>query len=88
MTLTEQINNQLKDAMRAKDEVALRALRAIKAALLLLQSDKGVAGTINPDEEIKLLQKLAKQRKEALDVYRTQGREDLASGRSRGISHN
>ena len=78
MSLADKINTNLKEAMKAKDEAALRALRAIKSALLLAKTEKGAEGDVNEEQEVKLLQKLAKQRKESIDIYRQQGREDLA----------
>ena len=78
MTLAEQINEGIKEAMKAKDADRLRALRGIKSAFMLLQtSDK--ASSLNEDDYIKSIQKLAKQRKDSLEVYEQQGREDLAS---------
>ena len=78
MTLAEQINEGIKEAMKAKDADRLRALRGIKSAFMLLQtSDK--ASSLSEDDYIKSLQKLAKQRKDSLEVYEQQGREDLAS---------
>jgi uncharacterized protein len=77
MSLTDTVNEGIKNAMKAKDEPTLRALRAVKAALLLARTEKG--GTeIDKDTEIKLLQKLVKQRKESLDIYIKQDRQDLA----------
>ena len=77
MSLTDQINNDLKEAMKAKDTVRLTALRAIKSQLLLAATEKGAGES--PDEAgIKMLQKLVKQRKESAELYKTQGREDLA----------
>jgi uncharacterized protein YqeY len=79
MSLEEQINADLKAAMLAKNEAALRALRAVKSAILLAKTSGGNAGAVSADEEMKLLQKLVKQRKESVDIYEKQGREDLAS---------
>ena len=79
MELEKLINNDLKDAMRAKDKRKLEALRAIKAALLLEKTGKDVAdGEIPETVEIKLLQKLVKQRKESAIIYREQNRGDMA----------
>lgn len=64
--------------MLAKDQAALRGLRAIKAALLLAKTEKGSAEEITEETEAKILQKLVKQRKESSDIYKTQGREDLS----------
>ena len=76
MSLEEKINAEIKTAMLAREKGKLDALRAIKAALLLLKTEKD-AKPITEDVEIKLLQKLVKQRKEAADIYKSQNREDL-----------
>src|SRR3569832_947097 len=76
MNLEETINNDLKAAMLAKDEAKVRSLRAIKSAVLLAKTSGG--GTISSDDEIKMLQKLVKQRKESLEIYKQQNRADLA----------
>jgi len=79
MTLKEKINSDLKDAMKAKDEAALRGIRAIKAAIILAETSEGRASKeLTPEEEINLLQKLIKQRKESVDIYLKNGKEDLA----------
>ena len=75
--ISTNIDQEIKQAMLAKDQVQLRGLRAIKAALLLAKTEKGQAEEINEETEIKILQKLVKQRKESADIYKTQGREDL-----------
>ncbi|MBK9150288.1 MAG: GatB/YqeY domain-containing protein [Saprospiraceae bacterium] len=77
MTLEQKIANDLKEAMKSKDQAAMRAIRAIKAAILLFKTD-GSGEELTPDKEIKLLQKLVKQRQDSLDIYTRQGREDLA----------
>lgn len=64
--------------MLAKDQASLRGLRAIKAALLLARTEKGSAEEINEEAELKILQRLVKQRKESADIYKQQGREDLS----------
>ncbi|MEO8962083.1 MAG: GatB/YqeY domain-containing protein [Ginsengibacter sp.] len=69
---------ELKAAMLAKDEKSLRALRAIKAAIIIAKTSEGAHGEIKEDDEIKLLQKLVKQRKDSLEIYEKQGRKDLA----------
>lgn len=71
--------DDLKKAMLAKDEKSLRSLRAIKAAIIQAKTAEGAGGQIKDEEEIKLLQKLVKQRKDSLEIYEKQGREDLAS---------
>ena len=68
----------MKDAMKAKDEAALRGLRAIKAGIILAKTAEGAGGELKEADETKLLQKLVKQRKDSLDIYRQQNREDLA----------
>lgn len=77
MTLEERIKPDLVAAMKAKDQASLRGIRAIKAAILLAKTD-GSGKEITPDAEIKMLQKLIKQRKDSLEIYEKQGREDLA----------
>ena len=69
---------EMKAAMRAKDANKLEALRAVKSAILLAQTDAGGKDGLNEDEELKLLQKLVKQRRESAAIYKEQGREDLA----------
>jgi hypothetical protein len=71
------IDQEIKQAMLAKDQAKLRGLRAIKAALLLAKTEKGHAEEISEDAEMKILQKLVKQRKESATIYKEQGREDL-----------
>ncbi|MFD0939418.1 GatB/YqeY domain-containing protein [Pedobacter boryungensis] len=71
------IDQEIKQAMLAKDQARLRGLRAIKAALLLAKTEKGHAEEISEDAEMKILQKLVKQRKESATIYKEQGREDL-----------
>jgi uncharacterized protein YqeY len=78
MSLETQIMEQLKEAMKAKDEVKLRSLRAIKAAIILAKTSEGAKGELTADDELKLLQKLVKQRKDSLEIYQQQGRADLA----------
>jgi len=72
------IDQEIKKAMLAKDQAKLRGLRAIKAALLLARTEKGSAEEITEDAEMKILQRLVKQRKESADIYKQQGREDLS----------
>jgi uncharacterized protein YqeY len=78
MGLEQTIMTELKAAMLAKDEKALRSLRAIKAAILLAKTSEGAGGDLKDDDEIKLLQKLVKQRKDSLEIYQQQNRADLA----------
>jgi len=79
MGLQEKVMEELKAAMRAKDTVALESLRAIKSALLLAQTDKGATAEPSAEDEIKLVQKLVKQRRDSAAIYQEQGREDLAA---------
>lgn len=81
MSLEQKIMTDLKAAMLAKDEKALRSLRAIKAAILLAKTSEGAPasrGELKEDDELKLLQKLVKQRKDSLEIYQQQNRTDLA----------
>ena len=77
MSLERKLMDDLKAAMKAKDQAALRSIRAIKAAILLMKTD-GSGKEIDETAEIKLLQKLVKQRKDSLEIYVKQGRDDLA----------
>ena len=78
MSLEQKIMTELKTAMLAKDEKALRSLRAVKAAILLAKTSEGAGGELKEEDEIKLLQKLVKQRKDSLEIYQQQNRADLA----------
>lgn len=78
MNLEQKIMTELKTAMLAKDEVGLRSLRAIKAAILLVKTSEGGSGEVKEEDEIKLLQKLVKQRKDSLEIFEQQNRTDLA----------
>lgn len=75
--ISSTIDQEIKQAMLAKNPVRLRGLRAIKAALILARTEKGQGEVITEEAENKILQKLVKQRKESADIYKTQGREDL-----------
>ncbi|MBU2915603.1 GatB/YqeY domain-containing protein [Reichenbachiella agariperforans] len=78
MSLKDQINADIKAAMLAKEKEKLTALRAIKSMILLAETEKGAVEEISEDAEMKLLMKAAKQRKDSADLFREQGREDLA----------
>jgi uncharacterized protein len=78
MSLELKINEEIKQAMLAKNKDLLEALRAIKSALLLAKSEKGGDGGVSEDAEIKILQKLVKQRRETAEIYLSQNRKDLA----------
>ncbi len=78
MSLEQKVNDSIKDAMKARDQVALRALRAIKSEILLFNTS-GSGKTLDQAGEIKILQKMIKQRADSLALYEQEGREDLAS---------
>ncbi|MCB0514940.1 MAG: GatB/YqeY domain-containing protein [Chitinophagales bacterium] len=78
MSLEQIVNDRIKDAMRQKDADALRGLRAIKSAILLAKTAEGASDTLSETEEIKILNKLVKQRQDALTMYESQNRTDLA----------
>jgi hypothetical protein len=78
MSLITKIDSEIKAAMLAKQEARLRGLRAIKAALLLAKSEKGAADELTEEAELKAVQKQIKQRKDSIEIYKQQNREDLA----------
>lgn len=78
MRLEERIMPDLKAAMKAKDQAAMRTIRAIKAAILLFKTD-GSGAELDEESEIKMIQKMAKQRQDSYDIFIKQGREDLAA---------
>src|SRR5687768_13724913 len=78
MNLEQKIMAELKTAMLAKDEKTVRSLRAIKAAIIVAKTSEGAGGEIKEEEETKLLQKLVKQRRDSLEIFRQQNRDDLA----------
>ncbi len=77
MSLSKNIMTAMKVAMKAKDQDALAALRAVKSAILLAQTESGAKEELTEEQEVKLLQKLVKQRKDSAAIYKEQGREDL-----------
>src|SRR6476660_9394350 len=77
MSLQEKIDQDIKSAMLSKDGVRLRGLRAVKAALLVARTEKGAADVLTEEAEVKVLQKLVKQRKESAEIYQEQKRDDL-----------
>ena len=85
MSLTDTINADIKTAMLSKDEAGLRGLRAIKSALIVAKSS-GASAEASADEEIKMLQKLVKQRKESVEIYTAQNRPDLAEKEQQEIA--
>lgn len=78
MSLENNINQDIKSAMLAKESLKLEALRAVKAAILLAKTEKGGSNELTEDAEIKLLQKLVKQRKETAEIYQQNQRPELA----------
>jgi len=78
MSLQQQVMEKMKEAMKAKDKIALESLRAIKSALLLAQTESGSDGEISEQAEIQLVQKLVKQRKDSATIFIDKGRQDLA----------
>ena len=78
MSLEQDIMSAMKDAMRSKDQVALRALRAVKSALIIQKTEVGSSSEMSDKDEMKLLQKLVKQRRDSADIFSKQNREDLA----------
>jgi len=78
MSLQNEVMEKLKEAMKAKDTIALESLRAIKSAILLAQTENGAKEELSEESELKILQKLVKQRKDSAAVYQDQGRVDLA----------
>lgn len=78
MSLQKQVMDKMKEAMKAKDTVALQALRAVKSAFLLAKTETGAQEDLTEDQEIKIIQKQVKQRKDSAAVFIKQGRQDLA----------
>ncbi len=78
MSLDKEINAHIKAAMLAKEEVKLRTLRAIKSAFLLAKTEKGAADKLTEERELKILQKMKKQRQDSVDIYEKSGRSELA----------
>lgn len=76
MSLTEKISSDLITAMKAKDKIALEAIRAAKTAFVLARAEKGIE-VLAPEEELKIIQKLVKQRRESAAIYKEQNRPDL-----------
>lgn len=78
MSLEQQIMAEMKEAMKSKNEASLRGLRAIKAEIIKAKTEPGANGEISAETEIKMLQKMSKQRKDSLEIYQQQNRQDLA----------
>ena len=79
MSLQQDVMTALKEAMKAKDQIALTSLRAVKSAILLAQTESGAKEDLTEEQELKILQKQVKQRKDSAAIYLEQGREDLAA---------
>jgi len=86
MNLEQQVMAEMKEAMKAKDEAALRGLRAIKAEIIKAKTEPGAGGELSDETANKMLQKMLKQRKDSLEIYRTQNRDDLAKKEEEEIS--
>jgi uncharacterized protein len=78
MSLEQKVMGEMKEAMKARDEATLRALRAIKAEIIKAKTDPGAGGEVSEEKEVSLLQKMMKQRKDSLEIYQQQNRADLA----------
>ena len=85
MSLESAVMEQMKNAMKAKNEALLRGLRAIKAEIIKAKTEPGAHGVVTEDGELKMLQKMIKQRKDSLDIYQKQNRPDLATKESEEI---
>lgn len=79
MSLEQEVMAQMKDAMKSKNEGLLRGLRAIKAEIIKAKTEPGANGEVTADGELKLLQKLVKQRRDSLEIFQQQNRQDLAT---------
>lgn len=86
MSLEAKVMEQMKDAMKSKNEAALRSLRAIKAEIIKAKVEPGANGEISADAEIKMLQKMVKQRKDSLEIFTQQNRPELAQKESEEIA--
>ena len=86
MSLEQKVMAEMKDAMKSKNEPALRGLRAIKAAIIIAKTSEGARGELKEEDETKLLQKLVKQRRDSLEIFKNQNREDLAQKEQEEIS--
>jgi len=78
MSLEQKVMTDMKDAMKSKDEATLRSLRAIKAEIIKAKTEPGAGGEVSDEKAVSLLQKMMKQRKDSLEIYQQQNREDLA----------
>jgi uncharacterized protein len=87
MSLIEKINNDIKEAMKAKEKVKLESLRSIKSQILLAQTEKGASEQLSEQTEIKIIQRLVNQRKDSAEIYKTQGRDDLYKNEMEELSY-
>jgi uncharacterized protein YqeY len=78
MSLEQKVMAEMKEAMKSKDEATLRALRGIKAEIIKAKTEPGAGGEVSSEKELSLLQKMMKQRKDSLEIYQQQNREDLS----------
>lgn len=79
MSLEQKVMELMKSAMKTKDQAKLRTARSIKSAILLAKTEKGASSELSEEQEFKILQKMAKQRKDSIDIFHKEGREDLAT---------
>jgi len=86
MNLEQKVMDEMKEAMKSKNEASLRALRAIKAEIIKAKTEPGAGGEVSPEKEVNLLQKMMKQRKDSLEIFQQQKREDLAKKELEEIS--
>jgi uncharacterized protein YqeY len=86
MSLEQEVMTQMKDAMKSKNEGLLRGLRAIKAEIIKAKTEPGANGVVTAEGELKLLQKLVKQRRDSLEIFQQQNRPDLATKEQEEIS--
>ncbi|MBS1746959.1 MAG: GatB/YqeY domain-containing protein [Bacteroidetes bacterium] len=86
MNLEQQVMAEMKEAMKSKNEAALRGLRAIKAEIIKAKTEPGANGEINDDVALKMLQKMMKQRKDSLEIFKQQSRDDLAKKEAEEIA--
>lgn len=86
MTLEEKVMAGMKEAMKSKNEASLRGLRAIKSEIIKAKTDPGAGGVVSAEMELKLLQKMVKQRRDSLEIFKQQNRPDLAQKEEEEIS--
>lgn len=86
MSLQKQVMNKMKEAMKAKDTIALQALRSVKSAFLLAKTESGASEELSEAQELKIIQKQVKQRKDSAAIFVKQGRKDLADPELKEVS--